>query len=226
MENTLKSRDLERLYNRRFTETERKDKAKLWEVLIEAYLQRFFPESATIIDLGCGFCEFINAVKGGKKYGYDKESAFKAFAGPDVEFIAAREGRPIPLADETCDRVFASNFFEHLDSRVEIQYVLEEAIRLLKTGGKIVVIQPNIALAKEAYWDFIDHIVPLTDKSLGEAMEISGFHLMYVKRRFLPYTTKTVKAPNPRLLRIYLVLPFLWRIFGKQSLLIGEKLNG
>ena len=46
--------------------------------------------------------------------------------------------------------------------------------RLLKPGGRVMVLQPNIRLTGPAYWDFIDHKVALTEKSLVEAAELAA----------------------------------------------------
>ncbi|MFH2002612.1 MAG: class I SAM-dependent methyltransferase [Planctomycetota bacterium] len=219
------NQNLEKIYDNRFSSSEREGKQKLWKCMVDAYLQRFFGNDATILDIGCGLCEFINAIKGKKKYAYDVEGAFKKFAGPDTEFIQAEPGRPIPLADRTCDRAFASNFFEHLLTRNDVEFILREAYRILKPGGRIVAIQPNIALTGGAYWDFFDHILPFTDKGLLEAMEMVGFRKHYVKRRFLPYTTKGKSYGQTFMLRLYLAVPVFHWIFGKQSLIIAEKPN-
>jgi ubiquinone/menaquinone biosynthesis C-methylase UbiE len=223
MGNTLKTQDLERVYAQRFSETERTVKKKLWQCLVDSYLQRFFDKDMTVIDIGCGFCEFINSVKAKKKYAYDIEATFERFVDPDVEFIRARLGEPIPCVDNSCDRVFASNFFEHLGSREEVVFTLREAFRILKPGGKILVIQPNIALTGGTYWDFFDHLIPITDRSLVEALKMVGFKNHYVKRRFLPYTTKEHTFESTLLLKLYLAVPIFQWIFGKQSFIIAEK---
>ena len=67
------NQDLEKIYDNRFSASERQDKQKLWQCLVDFYLQRFFGHDSTIIDIGCGLCEFINAVKGKKKL-YSEES--------------------------------------------------------------------------------------------------------------------------------------------------------
>ena len=52
-------------------------------------------------------------------------------------------------------------------------------------------LQPNIRLTGAAYWDFIDHKVALTERSLVEAAELCGFETERLIKRFLPYTTKS-----------------------------------
>lgn len=223
MESTLQNQNYEKIYSNRFTDRERKIKARLWKCLVNNYLNRFFKEDMSVLDIGCGYCEFINFIKAKKKYGYDIDPFFESFIGPDVEFLLAQRNSSIPLRDNSIERIFTSNFFEHLYSRSEIVFILKESFRILKGGGKIIIIQPNIELVGYKYWDFFDHIIPLTDKSLIEAMKMVGFRLDYVKRRFLPYATKESKINSDVFLKTYLKFSIFQYVFGKQSLIIGEK---
>jgi hypothetical protein len=93
--------------------------------------------------------------------------------------------------------------------------------KLLKPDGKAIVLQPNIALVGDRYWDFIDHSVALTERSLVEAASLGGFRAETVIKRFLPYTTKSRFPRGPRIVRAYLALPLAWRILGKQTLYVG-----
>jgi hypothetical protein len=87
----------------------------------------------------------------------------------------------------------------------------------------VVILQPNIRLAGAAYWDFIDHRTPLTERSLAEAAEIAGFRTVAVITRFLPYTTKSRLPSHPLLVRGYLAFPPVWRLLGRQTLYVGER---
>jgi hypothetical protein len=93
----------------------------------------------------------------------------------------------------------------------------------LSPGGKLLILQPNIRYVKGAYWDFIDHKVPLTDKSLIEAGRLAGFTVASTLARFLPYTTQSRIPQHPLLVLLYLKIPIVWFILGKQSFLVLEK---
>ena len=82
---------------------------------------------------------------------------------------------------------------------------------------------PNIRYLPGIYWDFYDHHIILTEASLGEALEMTGFELEYVKARFLPYTIVNVRPYPLWMVRLYLALPLLWRIKGRQFLIVGQK---
>lgn len=82
---------------------------------------------------------------------------------------------------------------------------------------------PNIKYVGESYWDFLDHQLPLTDKSVVEGLQLSGFKITERKSRFLPYTTKSVFPKATLLVKLYLLLPPLQFLLGKQSLIVATK---
>jgi len=122
----------------------------------------------------------------------------------------------------TADVVFASNFFEHL-SRPDILTTLSELRRVLRSSGRLLILQPNIRYCYRDYWMFFDHITPLDDSSMIEALEMSGFSPLSVIRRFLPFTTKSSLPKSLLLLRIYLAIPLLWRFLGAQSFIEARR---
>lgn len=82
---------------------------------------------------------------------------------------------------------------------------------------------PNIKLVPGAYWDFWDHYIPLTESSLSEALENRGFRVERKESALLPYTMAGKRpAPLP-LIRIYLALPILWHLIGRQFLVVAVK---
>jgi len=65
------------------------------------------------------------------------------------------------------DRVFLSNFFEHLKNKEELVDVLVFCLNNLKPGGSLLIIQPNFKYSFREYYDFIDHQLPITHISLA-----------------------------------------------------------
>ena len=100
---------------------------------------------------------------------------------------------------------------------------LKESFRCLKPGGRILCLGPNIRFIHGAYWDFWDHIIPLSDRAIVEILKLTGFTVERVVPRFLPYSmSQGLRAPVA-LLSIYLRLPVMWRLLGKQFLVVGRK---
>lgn len=85
------------------------------------------------------------------------------------------------------------------------------------------ILQPNIRFCFRDYWMFFDHITPLDDRNLSEVLEINGFKVKECKPKFLPYTTKGKLPKSIFLLKLYLKLPFVWKIFGKQAFIYAIK---
>jgi ubiquinone/menaquinone biosynthesis C-methylase UbiE len=124
------------------------------------------------------------------------------------------------------DVVFMSNYLEHLPSADAVVTQMRQVHQVLKSGGRMIVLQPNIRLVGGAYWDFLDHKVPLTDRSLVEAAMAAGFEVERLIPRLLPYTTKSRLPQHPALVRAYLKAPLAWRLLGKQTLLVATPAPG
>ncbi len=214
---------LEKLYRKRFLEKELKIKYEIWSCIVNYFFNKYISPTDTVIDLAAGYCEFINNVCCANKIALDLNQDIKKFAGDDVTIII-RNAADTTLPDNSVDVCFISNFFEHIQSRDKILDILKECYRILKINGKIIILQPNIKYVKGAYWDFFDHVIPLTEKSLIEALLLANFSILKVIPKFLPYTTKSKMPKSSILIKTYLHLPIIWRLFGKQSLLVGKKL--
>lgn len=217
--------DIKRLYDKRFTTIERVRKKKLWEILCKDFLQKFIDKNDTVVDLGAGHCEFINNISCGKKIAVDVNNEIKRYAGSDVQVVIA----PIKkikniFPKNSTDIIFMSNLLEHLDNKEDVFRLLHEAFEVLKKGGRLLIMQPDIALVGQSYWDFFDHKVPITFSSLTEAVTANQFKITYTRYPFLPYSTKVRFLPLwPPLLPIYIKVRLLQIIFGKQFFMCAEK---
>jgi SAM-dependent methyltransferase len=129
------------------------------------------------------------------------------------------------MPNDYFDLAFFSNYLEHLSSTEAVLEQLKVAHSLLKPGGRLLILQPNIRLIGGSYWDFIDHQTALTEKSLDEAATMAGFRTKEIIARFLPYTTKSHLPQHPFFVRAYLAFPPAWWLFGKQTLYLGEKVT-
>ncbi len=214
--------ELRRIYERRFSQ-DLEYRQQVWQVLVSRVFQRFAAPNAAVLDLGCGYGEFIRHIRCGRKFAMDLNPDAPRRAGPGVECFVQDCSTPWPLPDGALDLVFSSNFFEHLPDKAALGRTLDEACRCLRGGGRLVAMGPNIKYLTGAYWDFWDHYLPLTELSLKEALENRGFATEQCHAKFLPYTM----AGGPRypllFLRLYLRLPLAWRIFGEQFLVIVKK---
>ncbi|WP_239557992.1 class I SAM-dependent methyltransferase [Nocardioides cavernae] len=193
----------------------------LWTVLCRDYFQRWVPETSTVLDIAAGHCEFINNIVAGRKLAVDLNPDLINHAAADVEATVSRSDALHHLADHSVDRVFISNFFEHVPREV-ILSTLVEARRVLRPDGKLLVLQPNVRYCARDYWMFFDHITPVDDRALVEAFTAAGLDVELNIPRFLPYTTKSRLPSGPRLVAIYLKVPLAWKVLGAQAFLVGR----
>jgi SAM-dependent methyltransferase len=215
---------LKNLYENRFPEESLAKKTAIWKVLCTNYFSRFVKSSDHVVDIGAGYCEFINNINCAHKIAVDLNPSVKRFAASNVQVINESCTAITTLPDASVDVVFMSNFLEHLPNKDLILQTFAECHRILKKNGSILVLQPNIRFVGGEYWDFFDHHTPLTDRSLCEALNLSGFEITLNVPRFLPYTTKSRLPQASWLVALYLKVPLAWRFLGKQAFVIGKKL--
>jgi len=213
----------QRVYQKRWEDSELEKVSKVWEVLTRVFFQKLIGENSKVLDIGCGFCHFLNHLKANEKIGVDANPSAGNYAAKDVTFIHSDDLYLKMLPDEHFDCVLLSNFLEHLDSTREVIALLVRVRELLKSGGRVIILQPNFRLLGPAYFDFVDHKTILTDKGIEEALNIAGFKIERRIIRFLPYTTKSKLPQHPFLVRLYLLLRPAWFLMGKQSLFVAAK---
>jgi len=213
---------LETIYSKRFAGSEAL-RDQVWRVLTGDFFQRWVKEDAAVLDLGAGYCEFINNIRAARKYALDLNPSTAAKAATGIIVLTQDVGKPWALPSASLDVVFTSNFFEHLPSKQALQHCMTEALRILRPGGRLLALGPNIRFCADVYWDFFDHHLPLSDRSLTEGLEITGFHTEKVIEKFLPFTMKGKLPPSPALVRAYLKLPWAWTLWGKQFFVVARK---
>jgi SAM-dependent methyltransferase len=209
-------------YRRRF-EAEHAGRLAMWRALVDAWFSGYLEGVHAVLDLGCGRGEFINQIEVPTRYALDLNPDATRHLDAGVELISQQASERWPLPDGSLDLVFTSNFLEHLASREDVSATLAESFRSLRVDGRMICLGPNIRYARGAYWDFFDHVIPLTERSLVEALELSGFRTERVIGRFLPYTTAGKRPPHPRLVHAYLRLRPVWRLVGRQFLVVARK---
>jgi len=213
--------DLDRLYGDRFADGSAARKLATWAE-IAAFLGQWIPRTAAVLDVACDEGYFIRNVVAAERWATDIRDVSAAL-GDEIRFVRT-DGLDIASAVPIrhFDVVFISNYLEHLASPDAVLEQLREIRKVLKPGGRLIVLQPNIRYVGHAYWDFLDHRVPLTDRSLAEAARVAGYDIEHLAPRFLPYTTKSRFPQHPVLVRLYLRSPAAWRVLGKQALLVAR----
>src|SRR5512143_734976 len=100
--------ELVRIYANRFAETSAY-RGRVWQVLVPQFFQQFIAESGTVLDLGCGYGEFINNIRAKSKFAMDLNPDAKARLNPDVTFLQQDCSQTWQADSGTLDLVFTSN---------------------------------------------------------------------------------------------------------------------
>ena len=201
----------------RFAYDERRE--VLWKTLCDAYFFKLIRPEFHVLELGAGYCHFINNVRCAKRTAVDQWEKLPSFAGLGVE---AHVGGVTDLGfipDGTVDFAFASNLFEHL-TQAEFATVLGNLKRKLRIGGSLAILQPNYRLAYREYFDDYTHIAVYSDIGLCDFLRANGYRIISCTPGFLPFSLKSRFPVAAWLVRLYLLLP--WKPFAKQMLVHSE----
>ena len=188
----------------------------LWKTLCEAYFQKLIPRDACVLELGAGYCHFINNIQCRRRIAVDIWPGVEEHARAPVVARASSITRMDFIDDGSVDFVFASNLFEHLQ-QAELAQALAEVRKKLRPRGSLNIVQPNYHYAYREYFDDYTHVAIYSHISLTDFLEANGFRVTTCLPRFLPLTIKSRFPVSPALIRLYLRLPV--KPFGKQMLL-------
>lgn len=206
----------ENYFTSRYSPVDQRD--KVWAAIC-SYLQRFISDRGTILDLGAGYCSFINHIQAFEKHAMDIFPGFSKFANSSVKTCV---GSCVDLSNYSSDHfdvVFASNLLEHL-TRESTQDVLREVRRILKPNGRFILLQPNFRNSYRSYFDDYTHLQIFTDIGLSDLLISSGFRLVKVFPRFLPMSFKSRLPTWAWLVKLYLRLPY--KPIAGQMLLVAQ----
>ncbi len=216
--------ELDQLYAERFHHDERASKARLWRIICDAFFASYVPGDGCVLDLGAGYCDFINNISARRRIAVDFNPDTARFAAPGVDVHRlSLERIPEAIKHGSVDLAFASNVFEHLRNPDALLKVLSAVHTVLRPGGRIIIMQPNVRVVGGAFWDFFDHTLPLSERGMTEALKVAGFRVIECRARFLPYTTKSRLPQWAFLVRLYLRFRPAQYLLGKQMLVIAER---
>jgi SAM-dependent methyltransferase len=188
----------------------------VWKALCRYYFRRIVPEDGCVLDLGCGYGEFINNVKARRRIGLDAWEGARAHLAPGVELVVGNVVDMQMIEEGSVDFAFASNLFEHIPQE-DFAAVLMQLRTKLTDRGTLTILQPNYRYAYREYFDDFTHVAVYSHISLADFLVANGWEVLEVKGRFLPLTVKSRLPVSKLLIRLYLSLPF--KPLGKQMLL-------
>lgn len=197
-----------------------RSRIRVWKAVTE-YLQHFVDKDADcVLDLGAGYCDFINNIKAREKFAVDLNPAVSQFCHDDVKFHCASVYDLSVLQNNSIDVLFASNLLEHLDD-FELACAVKEFNRILKHEAKVILMQPNYRYAYKEYFDDYTHKKIFTHISLRDFFQANGFEAIKVYPKFLPFSLKSRLPKSYILTKLY--LSSFYKPMAKQMLLVFKK---
>lgn len=195
------------------------NRAEVWRHVAN-YLAPWVDPAGALLDLAAGYGDLTRFCTASRKVAIDTNPTLPDLVGDGIEAIVGDATDLSSLSDGEFTTVIASNFVEHLDYDA-VDTLLDSVHRVLRPGGRLILIQPNFRLAPRRYFDDYTHRTIWTDTSLGDLLVARGFRLARVEARFLPLTMKSRLSFGHRLVPLYLRLPY--RPLAGQMLLVAER---
>lgn len=179
----------------------------VWEE-VARHLAPYVPPDAAVLEIGAGYCHWINHVRAARRVAVDIWPELPAFAAAGVEPVVLDVASGLQsFGPASFDVVLASNLLEHF-APAEAASVVSGVASLLRPGGRFVVVQPNFRYAWRQYFDDYTHRTIFTDVSLPALLRAHGFRILEVRPKFLPYSMRHARVPiTSFLVRAYLKSP-------------------
>lgn len=196
-------------------------RAGVWRVIAE-HLSPWIAAQAHVLEVGAGYCDWINHVRASRRVAVDIWPDLPRHAAAGVETMVMDASRDLPaLGTGAFDVVLASNVLEHFAPDVAAS-VVSDMRRVLRPGGRLLLIQPNFRYAFRRYFDDYTHRAVFSDVSLPALLRAQGLQVEAVEPRFMPYSMQGARVtPRPWMVRAYLRSP--WKPGAGQMLVVARK---
>ena len=109
----MSEQSLAHIYEKRFSGYE-EYRVKVWKILVSNFFSKWINSYDHILDLGCGYGEFINQVDVAVRHAMDLNPKTKEMLKDNINFHQQDCSKPWDIKPNSLDLVFTSNFFEHL----------------------------------------------------------------------------------------------------------------
>jgi SAM-dependent methyltransferase len=196
-------------------------RSKVWKAIVEYLAKYINGYSLGIIDVGCGYGDFINNIQGSRLVAVDLNPNAEQYLKEGVEFFCSSATDLSFIDSASVDLLFTSNLLEHLTD-LDLDAAISEFKRVLKVGGVVITMQPNFFYAYREYFDDYTHKKVFSHESLVDFFKANGFSLVSIERRFMPFSLKSRLPKSYWLTKFYLWS--FYRPFAKQMLGIFRKI--
>lgn len=211
----------QRLYEYRFRDVSQDARSEVWKV-ISRHVHDAMGRPQCVLDPAAGRGEFINNVPARERWAVDMVAYEEGTYDSAVKLVVS-DIFEAELPDSHFDGVWVSNTLEHLLTQEAVATFLEKMHAAMRSGGRIAIMGPNFRYTVKEYFDFADHTLIFTHRAIAEHLYAAGFEPERIEPRYLPYSFRSRLPAAPSLVDRYLQTPPLWRVLGKQFLIIARR---
>jgi SAM-dependent methyltransferase len=187
---------------------------------IARYIARDARNAQTVVEVGAGYCDFINQFPARHRIAFDLNPEMKRFADDGVD-LRIEDCTQLPgLLPESVDFVFASNLLEHF-SADEADVLLSSVARVLRPSGRLALLQPNYLRCPEHYFDDPTHRTIFDHVNIVRVLERHHFTVVKLLPGLLPFSMKSRAPKWPLLVRAYLNSPL--RPLAAQMYVVAQR---
>ena len=197
-------------------------RTKVWRAIVSYINKKYLSSPKSVLDLGCGYGDFINNLECQNKIAVDLNSDAEKYLETGIRFVKSTADDLSAIDSNSIDLIFTSNLLEHLTDD-ELERAVSEFRRVLHVGGQVITMQPNYYYAYREYFDDYTHKKVFSHESLRDFFSVNGFNPIAVEKRFLPFSLKSRLPKTYILTKLYLMSSL--RPMAKQMLGVFKKKN-
>ena len=167
----------------------------------------FLARSGKLLDICCGRGEFMEIYS---KMGFDAY-------GVDMDSVAQKKGLKVKTVNVDKEKLpYEDNFFDFIMIKSAIEHIrnvyplMENMYRVLKPGGKLIILTCDWKVCYKVFFDDVDHKSPFTKWSLHDLMMRYDFKNIIAEDIFyLPFSWKSrYHKLIPRIIRLLVPIDF------------------
>lgn len=197
-------------------------RTKVWRAIVDYISDKYLKNPVDVLDLGCGYGDFINNIKCKNKTAVDLNPDAANYLVPGIHFVNSTADNLEAIESASLDLIFSSNLLEHLTD-AELERAAKEFHRVLRPGGLMITMQPNYFYAYREYFDDYTHKKVFSHNSLPDFFAANGFKSVAMEKKFLPFSLKSRLPKTYILTKLYLDFPL--RPTAKQMLGVFQKVG-
>jgi len=189
---------------------------KVFQVLA-TYLQKFTP-NGKVLEIGGGFCSFINAISSQEKSVVESGEHIKEYANGDVKVFVQQYNKLDNFKTNYFDAIFVSNAFEYLE-KIQFEEMVAEIKRVLKADGTFIAVLPDQKALGDAYFDDYRRNLVFTSASFIDVLQSNDFYVVLNKPKLLPEEFTSFIFSSAFLTKLYFASPI--RPFSRNMLIVA-----